>query len=319
MMVVGANASAKSTSAFVSYSWDSDEQKAWVRELATRLRDSGIEVTLDQWHLVPGDQLPQFMESAVRNSDFVLVICTPRYKVRSDDRAGGVGYEGDIMTAEVITTRNQRKFIPILRSGTWTEAAASWLAGKYYIDLSANPYSESQFDDLLTTLLRTRLQAPPVRAVPTHSPPATSTGSPADTLFEPLRITGVVIDEVGTPRNDGTRGSALYVVPFQLSHQPPFGWSDIFVTCWDHPSRFTSMHRPGIASVEGDRIILDGTTVQEVERYHRDTLILAVDAANREFAEREAKRRSAEAAERLRVEEHKKSVHDAARRLKFDD
>jgi TIR domain len=275
------------TSAFISYSWDSDAHKAWVRDLATRLRTSGIEVALDQWHLVPGDQLPQFMESAVQNSDFVLVICTPRYKVRSDNRTGGVGYEGDIMTAEVVTTRNPRKFIPILRSGAWTEAAASWLAGKYYVDLSANPYSESQFDDLLTTLHRTRPQAPPVSASRTRRTPATSTRSPTDIAFEPLRITGVVIDEVGTPRGDGTRGSALYVVPFQLSRQPPLGWSDIFVACWDHPPRFTSMHRPGIASVQGYRIILDGTTVQEVEGYHRETLILAVNEANREFAERD--------------------------------
>jgi hypothetical protein len=96
-------------------------------------------VALGQWHLVPGDQLPQFMESAVRNRDFVLVICTPRYRARSDNRTGGVGYEGDIMTGEVITTRNQRKFIPIFRGGTWTEAAASWLAGKYDVDLSATP------------------------------------------------------------------------------------------------------------------------------------------------------------------------------------
>jgi hypothetical protein len=307
------------TSAFISYSWDSDAHKAWVRDLATRLRTTGIEVTLDQWHLVPGDQLPQFMESAVRNSDFVLVICTPRYKVRSDNRTGGVGYEGDIMTAEVVTTRNQRKFIPILRSGAWTEASASWLTGKYYVDLSANPYSEPQFDDLLTTLQRTRPQAPPVGASRTGRTSAFPTRSPTDTVFEPLRITGIVIDDVGTPRGDSKRGSALYAVPFQLSGQPPLGWSDIFVACWDRPPRFTSMHRPGIASVQGDRIILDGTTVQEVEGHHRETLILAVNEANRQFAEREAKRRRAEEDERLRVEEHRKSVHEAVRRLKFDE
>ena len=307
------------TSAFISYSWDDDAHKVWVRDLATRLRASGIEVTLDQWHLVPGDQLPQFMESAVRNSDFVFVVCTPRYKARSDNRTGGVGYEGDIMTAEVMTTRNQRKFIPILRSGTWENAAASWLVGKYYVDLSANPYSETQFDDLLTTLHGTRPQAPPVGAQPTHRIPPPSASSSTVSAFEPLRITGVVLDEVGTPRADGTPGSALYVVPFQLSRQPPIGWDDIFVACWDRPSRFTSMHRPGIASVHGDRIILDGTTVEEVERYHRETLILAVNEANRQFAELDARRRRAEEAERLRIEEHKKSVTEAAKRLKFDE
>ena len=53
---------------------DSEAHKLWVRELATRLRASGVDITLDQWHLAPGDQLPQFMESAVRDSGFVLVV-----------------------------------------------------------------------------------------------------------------------------------------------------------------------------------------------------------------------------------------------------
>jgi hypothetical protein len=308
------------TTAFISYSWDSDDHKEWVRQLAARLRGSGIDVTLDQWHLVPGDQLPQFMETAVRTSDFVLVVCTPRYKARSDNRSGGVGYEGDIMTAEVMSSRNQRKFIPILRSGAWVEAAASWLVGKYYVDFSASPYSQSQFDDLLTTLHGTRPQAPPVResqrsAAPSRAPSST----PAPVVFEPLRITGVVVDEVGAPRDDGARGCALYAVPFKLSRVPPAGWAEIFVGCWDRPPRWTSMHRPGIASVRGDEIILDGTTVPEIERYHRETLLLALGEANKQFAEMESRRRREEDAERRRIEEHKKNVTEAAKRMKFDE
>jgi len=102
------------------------------------------------------------MEDAVRNNDFVLVVCTPKYKTRSDGREGGVGYEGDIMTGEVLTKRNHRKFISILCKGTWPDAAPSWMAGKYYIDLSGNPYSENQYRDLLDTLLGRRLLVPAV-------------------------------------------------------------------------------------------------------------------------------------------------------------
>ena len=79
------------TTAFVSYSWDDDEHKAWARGLAERLRADGVTATLDQWATVPGDQLPEFMERAIADNKHVLIVCTPRYKSRSERREGGVG------------------------------------------------------------------------------------------------------------------------------------------------------------------------------------------------------------------------------------
>ena len=134
--------------AFISYSWDSDDHRIWTRGLAARLRSDGIDVTLDQWHAAPGDQLPEFMERAIRENDFVLVICTTNYKNKSEKRMGGVGYEGDIITGEILTSRNQRKFIPVLRNGEWSESAASWLSGKFYIDLRGDPFHEASYADL---------------------------------------------------------------------------------------------------------------------------------------------------------------------------
>src|SRR5262245_8447999 len=115
--------------AFISYSWDDPGHIEWVKALAMRLRRDGVDVKLDQWELQPGNQLPHFMERAVRENDFVIVVCTPKYKVRSDRRQGGVGYEGDIITAEILTLGNRNKFIPLHRSGSWKEAAPSWLLG----------------------------------------------------------------------------------------------------------------------------------------------------------------------------------------------
>jgi hypothetical protein len=117
-------------SAFISYSWDDDAHREWVHALARRLRADGVDVSIDRWAAVPGDQLSAFMERAIRDNQFVIVICTPRYKLRSDNREGGVGYEGDIMTAEIMTSQNHRKFIPVLRRGRWSEAAPSWLLGR---------------------------------------------------------------------------------------------------------------------------------------------------------------------------------------------
>jgi hypothetical protein len=77
-----------------------------------------VDVTLDQWHVGPGDQLPEFMERGIRESDFVIILCTPRYKEKSEGRKGGVGFEGHIMSAEMYLSGNQRKFIPVLGQGS---------------------------------------------------------------------------------------------------------------------------------------------------------------------------------------------------------
>ena len=98
---MAANIMTKQPTAFISYSWDSEAHIHWVRALAERLRGDGVVAVLDQWETQPGDALPAFMEAAIRNNDFVIVVCTPRYKQRSDARQGGVGYEGDIMTGQL--------------------------------------------------------------------------------------------------------------------------------------------------------------------------------------------------------------------------
>ncbi len=303
---------------FISYSWDTDEHKAWVREFAARLRTDGVDVTLDQWHAIPGDQLPQFMETAVRENSYVLVICTPRYRDRSDKRTGGVGYEGDIMTAEVSTTRNHRKFIPILRHGDWSSSSPSWLKGKYYIDLSGNPYSEDGYSDLLTTIHRTRPVPPPVGRPPNiNLPPVNASQVPAPPTV-PIKITGVIVDDVTTPKMDGTRGSALYAVPFQLSRRPSSEWAEAFEHTWNHPPSFTNMHRSGIARVSGDRVILDGTTIKEVQDVHRETLILVVDKVNELIAEYETKKQRKAEAEADQVAKHKENLQKIGSNISFD-
>lgn len=304
---------------FISYAWENDEHRNWVRMFAERLRNDGVEVILDQWHLTPGDQLPEFMERSIRENDFVLIICTPRYKAKSDKRTGGVGYEGDIITSEVFTQGNQRKFIPILRDGDWNDAAPSWLLGKYHIDLRGNTYSEDNYNDLLATLHNLRVQAPPVGRVPVErfQQRVSQNSTPSDEI-EPIKIEGVIVDEVTTPKMDGSRGSALYKIPFKLSRRPSHIWQEAFVQTWNRPPRWTSMHRPGIASVSGNKIILDGTTIEEVEKYHRDTLKLSVERANEIEKKYEAQKKREEEIERIRVEKHEDEVKEAAKRIKFD-
>jgi hypothetical protein len=317
-------AASRAPKAFVSYSWDDESHTAWVKGLAATLRSHGVDVTLDKWAVAPGDQLPRFMETAVRENEHVLIICTQLYKLKSDSRMGGAGYEGDIMTAEVLTGQNTRKFIPILRRGEWKEAAPSWLIGRFYLDFRSEPYSDETYEELLNNLHGTREQAPPLGTRPLASGDAkikamdTVTPPPALPDDGPIKIKGIVFDEIGTPRNDGTPGSALYRVPFQLSRRPSADWARHFVQTWDRPPSFSTMHRPGIARIEDDRIILDGTTVEEVEKTHRDTLKVVLDKVDQDAAEHEARLRRAEQRRAEELRQHKQSVEDAAKKISFD-
>lgn len=309
--------------AFVSYSWDSPAHKQWVSDLAERLRRDGVDIKLDQWETAPGDQLPAFMEAAVRDNEFVLIVCTENYKAKSDNRKGGVGYEGDIMTSEVFTKGNHRKYIPVLRARPKEQSVPTWLQGKYYVDLSSDPYAEEQYSDLRMTLLGSRPTPPPLRSLDddeTVDAGALSIGIHASEVKGgPIRILGIVIDEVSEPSNDGSQGSALYRVPFKLSAEPDDLWDELFVRNWDDPPSFTTMHRPGIGFVSGDEIILDGTTIEEVGTYHKKTLKLVVDETNRQHEEIMQKRKSAFEAEQARSQEHRRQVRDAASRISFED
>lgn len=136
-------------------------------------------------------------------------------------------------------------------------------------------------------------------------------------MFKDIEITGVDKAGVTQPKNDGTRGSGLYKVPFKLSERPPTGWDEFFVNAWDHPESWTTQHRPRIARVIGDTIVLDGTTMDEVEKVHQGTLDGAVARANREYRAYDEKRAAQAKADEDRATEHKREVDEVADRLKF--
>jgi hypothetical protein len=134
----------------------------------------------------------------------------------------------------------------------------------------------------------------------------------AVTELEPLKLTEVVTANVGSPRNDGTSRSGLYAVPLQLNRAVTDAESRLLAEVWDAPPSFTSMHRRGILRAWGDRIVLDGTTIEEVKQYHAQTLRTVINEVNRRAAElrtreQEAVRRAEEAGAR-----HRANVEDVA-------
>jgi hypothetical protein len=153
---------------FLSYAWESDDHRAWVRSLGSKLRADGVDARLDEWLVVPGDQLPSFMEREIREANFVLAICTPTYKEKSDARSGGVGYEGAIITAELFTMANERKVIPVLQQGSWVKAAPSWALGKFFLDFTGTNFPEQGYRRLLEALHGRIQWGPPVGNDPYH-------------------------------------------------------------------------------------------------------------------------------------------------------
>ena len=107
-------------------------------------------------------------------------------------------------------------------------------------------------------------------------------------------------------------------MPFQLSRQPSIEWSGHFIETWNHPPSYSTMHRPHIRRILGDRLILEGTTVDEIEKYHQDTLKLVLETVNRDIAELEAKLRREQEKRDEQLRQHRQTVEEAAKRIRFD-
>ncbi|RHV36735.1 TIR domain-containing protein [Ruminococcus sp. OM05-10BH] len=303
---------AKCPIVFISYSWDDDEHKKWVKNFSDRLLSDGINAVVDQYDLSLGDRLPQFMEQSISDADFVLIICTPKYKSKADKRTGGVGYEGHIISDELFQHHNERKFIPVLRRGNFETALPKFCAGKLSIDLSDTPFSEEQYHDLLATIFGKKKKPKIGKKLSTVEKIRIE-----DNVEEPIHIIGIITNEVTIPKMDGSRGSALYSIPFQLSRTPSRLWCQLFIDSWNMPPSFSTMHRPGIAKVVDSKIVLNGTTIDEVKKYHRDTLMLCVEEANKQEAAIKAKERKLKEQEEQRKQQHYQHIIELADEISF--
>ena len=167
------------TSVFLSYSWDSAEHKRWVAALGSELTAHGLTVKLDQTDLRPGADLTRYMEVSVRESDYVLLICTPTFAARTDDRVGGVGYEQAVVTGEIFFgTAHPEKFIPVLRGDPET-SVPSFLRSRLWVDFQDDRVFDQAFAELLSTICQEG------RARPTelHAIPGTRVSSDHEDLL----------------------------------------------------------------------------------------------------------------------------------------
>lgn len=157
---------------FISYSHDDEAHKSWVLKLATDLRSNGLDAVLDQWDLMLGSNLPRFMEQGLNTANKVLVICTNSYNEKSNAGKGGVGYEGQILTAELYRKQDSLKFIPVVRGSTSEPKTPICLDGRMYTDFTNDADYENNLRVLIHELYGVKLvPKPALGPSPFASPP----------------------------------------------------------------------------------------------------------------------------------------------------
>lgn len=130
-------------SVFISYSQDSDEHKDRVLHFADRLRKDGIDANLDQYQVAPPEGWLLWMEKQIRDSKYVLMVCTETYlrRVMKEDVGKGLGvmWESTIIyqylyNAGVVN----EKFIPVVFGRENTKHVPMPLQSSTYYDVSAD-------------------------------------------------------------------------------------------------------------------------------------------------------------------------------------
>ena len=142
--------------AFISYSWTNANHEAWVLNLATELRENGVDVILDKWDLRPGQDAYTFMEQMVTDPSVtkVLMICDHAYVAKADQRSGGVGVEAQILSPEIYARRDQDKFVAVVLATDEQGKAVvpTYYKSRIFVDFSDNSRFVEKFEELLRWL-----------------------------------------------------------------------------------------------------------------------------------------------------------------------
>ncbi len=127
---------------FISYSWDSEDHKSWVRKFSDDLRTKyAVNTLLDQYNR-GGYDLIQFMSKGIEIADRVILIGTPIYKEKSEKYDGGAKYEDQLISAELYHKMGSSKFIPVLRMGKFDTSFKSLIETRTGFDMR----EESQYE-----------------------------------------------------------------------------------------------------------------------------------------------------------------------------
>lgn len=115
------------------------------------LKARGFDPILDQTHLKPGKDILQFAEFSVESADYVLLVCTPNYAIKANNRSFGVGWEVSMITSELFNGADG-KFIAILADGSPELSIPKFMKTKLYVDVREEKFPEA-WNQLCTHML----------------------------------------------------------------------------------------------------------------------------------------------------------------------
>jgi len=145
------NKTIKKPKVFISYSHDDENHKIWVKELAIKLRNNGIDAVLDQFtHL--GTDLSLFMEQGLSESHKVLCICSSIYNEKANTGISGVNYEKRIICQELMKETSSAWVIPIIRNNQSYNKLPLFLSGLKYISFDEDTQFSKNYYELLEEL-----------------------------------------------------------------------------------------------------------------------------------------------------------------------
>ena len=151
------------TTVFISYSHDDQTHLDWVLQLATRLRSNGLDVLLDRWNLRLGQNLAAFMEQGLSDANRVVCICSEKYVEKANVGSGGVGYEKQIITAELMADLNSNWVVPVIRNNNQDKKVPTFLRGRLFVSFGNDGLYEKNYEELLRELLdQPVLPIPPI-------------------------------------------------------------------------------------------------------------------------------------------------------------
>lgn len=128
---------------FISYSWDDEEHCKWVTRLACILSANGVDVLIDRYEVLPGNNLEVYMERGLRDSRWVICVCSDGYLSKMDNLKTGVGKEIKIIKEQLLSDF----VIPVLKNNS-KKKLPDLMQGKFYINFDDENYNENIYQVL---------------------------------------------------------------------------------------------------------------------------------------------------------------------------